>query len=194
MLFTEIDVAVCVIILVTMASGVLRGSLRDFFTTFNWLAAGAATYYFYPYTMTQIEGSFDNELLGNIIAVTLLYIAAFMLVTIISRGVIASLSGFQPGMVDRVFGLFFGFAKGVAIVSIIHYMFLLANNGEAPEWLTKGETYVVTSQGAAWIDNQLQDVIGGAGERLDEQAEAVEEVYDSVVEEGEMLTEEITQE
>ncbi len=174
-MFTPFDVLVSVIILVSIIVSFLRGFIKDLLSIFGYVGAAIITLYFFPYAVSIAQEHFKDSTVVNFVTVICLYLLVLTVIFIINATILKSLIAFRTGAVDRSLGLLFGFVKGLAIVSLIHYSVSLVAEDE-PEWLTEGETYSLTQTGADIVG----DIAGDYIKALKEQAEEGEYFSDEI--------------
>ena len=194
-MFTEFDVAVSVILLVTTITGVIKGAIKEVLSIISWGGAAVLTLYFYPYAPLYTEGYFSSSYSAGLAAVIGLFLLSLVICTGIATIINASLYSIREGIVDRLMGIMIGFLKGYVIVSAIHYIvFLSSENEEDPEWLSIGETYSFTKQGADFFDTQFRDFIIETKEGIDKYNRLSDEEIEEAIEDFKENDEEIIEE
>lgn len=179
MVFTELDVAVCLLVSICMLIAFLLGGARTVTGMGKWISTVIITLVFYPAAMKYAEGRFTNPLVGNVATVVMLFIAALITCTFFAIGIMTVLGKFKGSFTDRIFGLVIGFLLGAFIVSGGHFIAVFANDGKTPAWLKDGETYKYTEQGAKYFDelagHLLKDATAKLKAKQEEMAKRAEE-------------------
>ncbi len=157
-MFTLFDVIICVIILLTSVVAFMRGGARDMLSLISWVGAAILTIYFYPYLYSKIEGTFVSQTMNSLAAIVPSFIGFLIILSLISATILGSLVNVRLGILDRSFGAFVGFVKGLAIVSVLHFCIILMM-GEEPDWLRNGETYKLSHFGAEIVKDITTDLV-----------------------------------
>jgi len=157
-MFTEFDVFVCVIVVISTIMSFLRGFVKDFLGIVGWWGAAGITLVFYPYAASYTESLFRSSWLISVAAVIIVYIIALMFLSIINSMIIDNLREFRMGPVDRSFGMLFGLFKGLVIISVLHFT-IVTIAGNEPAWLKEGETFGLTEMGSDIIEDMFGDFI-----------------------------------
>lgn len=160
-MFTEIDVFVCVVLMITTVIAFLRGFLKDFMGLLSYAGAAAVTLLFYPHA-AEISGEvFKESAIMSVAAVILVFMVSLIFISIISAMILDNLRDFRLGALDRTLGVLYGLLKGFVIVSSLHYVVFVANQMDDPSWLKKGETFTLTKAGsdiiAVWLSKDKEN-------------------------------------
>ncbi len=199
--FTEIDIAVCVILSTSALIVFLLGGIRVLVGFAKWVGAAIITFLLFPQALEQTKGTFSNPMVGNVLLVVGLFVAALVICSIFAAGLMAAMGPFKRSLLDRLFGLVLGLAIGFYLVSVMHILFAtaMAKDGKEPEKLTHGATYKLTKYGA----DMLKDKAGGIFEKIlatleenkkltKEQAEGVKtKMKEMLNQEGKVIGEEV---
>src|SRR5687768_15936534 len=151
--FTLLDGILIFVMLVSAVLAMIRGFTREVFSIASWIAAAAATYFFWqdvlPYTQRYIED--ENIALGVTVAgiffITLLVVSLFTMR--ISDFVLDS----RAGPLDRMLGFFFGAARGLilVVIAVLFLNFFIAPE-QQPEWIAAAQT-------RPWLDDMGNDLM-----------------------------------
>ncbi len=180
-MFTEVDVFVTVVLMITTIVAFLRGFLKDIASLLNFGGAAIITLLFYPVTVEITGEVFRESVLINIAAVVLVFASTLILISIFTAMVLDNLRKMRLGVFDRTLGIIYGMLKGFAIVAVLHYGFYIANGQEDPKWLRKGETYGLTKMGSNMIEDWLREEEEKAKDRGDEfDGEPIQPMVDDV--------------
>lgn len=175
-MFTEFDVIVSVIVLISAVASIMRGFVKDFMSFVNWTGATIATLYFFPYAVSVFEQYFRDPFVGNVVSIIVVFVLSAGLITLLTSAMSERSREFRTSATDKFLGGLFGTLKGFIIVSVIHFsIFLVA--GEEPDWLKRGSTYGFTKYGADKIHAMAKDTIDEI-RREDDQKGTVIEGYD----------------
>ncbi|MCD4721531.1 MAG: CvpA family protein [Desulfobacula sp.] len=116
------DIVVIVIISFCLIRGLFKGVIGEMSGIIGVVAGfyGACTYY--PLITPYAEKWIENPGIRNIIAFFLLFCAILVIISLISVLIRKFLKLVFLGWVDRTFGLVFGAAKGLLVVSVLFIM------------------------------------------------------------------------
>ncbi len=173
-MFTEFDVIVCVIILISVVGSFIRGAAKDTLTLLGYLFAAWATLFFQPYAAALTDPLFKSPQMVNVAAIILIFIASLLLISLFNAMLLDSLRDFCKTPVDRSLGLLLGLGKGLVIVSLMHFA-ITSIAGKEPGWLEAGETYDLTRKGSEMADSWLGEYFEEKKEALQEEMEVIED-------------------
>ncbi len=116
------DILVVIIVAFCLIRGVFKGLIGEVSGIIGVVAAFYGAYTYYPLITVYGEKWIENSGFRNILAFFLIFCAILIVVGLVSLLIRKLLNLVFLGWVDRTFGLIFGAAKGVLIVSIIFIM------------------------------------------------------------------------
>ena len=153
-----LDLGVIAVIGLSAIFAFARGFVREALSIIAWVGAGFATLYGFNAVYAMVDPMVHNPLLSQLIAGFGLFVAALVVLTIIT-GVIAGTvrsSGLSP--IDRTLGFIFGVARGAFIVSLA-YLFLdvSVQKNDRPAWLRDAKSEPYLQQGADMLRNFLPE-------------------------------------
>lgn len=139
--FTMLDGILVFVMLVSAVLAMIRGFTREVFSIGSWVAAAAATYFFWkavlPYTQRYIED--ENIALGVTIAG--IFFITLLVVSLITMRISDFVLDSRAGPLDRTLGFIFGAARGLilVVVAFLFLNFFIAEERQ-PEWITQAAT------------------------------------------------------
>jgi membrane protein required for colicin V production len=153
-----LDLGVIAVIGLSAIFAFARGFVREALSIIAWVGAGFATLYGFNAVYAIVDPMVHNPLLSQLIAGFGLFVAALIVLTIIT-GVVAGTvrsSGLSP--IDRTLGFIFGVARGAFIVSLA-YLFLdvSVQKSDRPAWLRDAKSEPYLQQGADMLRNFLPE-------------------------------------
>ncbi len=116
------DILVVIIVAFCLIRGVFKGLIGEVSGIIGVVAAFYGAYTYYPLITVYGEKWIENAGFRNILAFFLIFCAILILVGLVSLLIRKFLNLVFLGWVDRTFGLIFGTAKGILIVSVIFIM------------------------------------------------------------------------
>jgi membrane protein required for colicin V production len=113
------DIIVIVIISFCLIRGAFKGFIGEISGIIGVIAAFYGAYTYYPMITIYGEKWIENSVIRNILAFFLIFCAVLIGIGFVSLLIRKLLNLVFLGWVDRTFGLIFGAAKGVLIISVI---------------------------------------------------------------------------
>src|SRR5215475_15729689 len=125
--FTNLDLAVIAIVLLSGLVAMYRGLTREVLSILSWAAAAAAVFYFIRYhrdVAEEVAKHFANPVQTSYIYVAqvaiggLIFLVVLIIVHLITARISDSVLDSRVGAIDRILGLAFGVARGFVLVGI----------------------------------------------------------------------------
>ncbi len=116
------DIVVIVIISFCLIRGLFKGVIGEMSGIIGVIAGFYGAYTYYPLITVYAEKWIENSGIRNLIAFFFLFCAILVMIGLISVLIRKFLKLVFLGWVDRTFGLVFGAAKGLLIVSVLFIM------------------------------------------------------------------------
>lgn len=131
---TAVDVAIVIILVVSLFIGLRRGFFREVLSLVSWVAALWAAYQLQRPVGAQFEGYIDQPLLRVIAAFTAVFVLVLFAFSYLSHRICLWLSVSGITGVDRSLGLLFGAARGALIIAVLILIALVMNFADGPWW------------------------------------------------------------
>jgi membrane protein required for colicin V production len=151
--FTLLDGILIFVVLISAVLAMIRGFTREVFSIGSWVAAAAATYFFWesvlPYTQRYIEDR--NLALGVTIAGV--FFVTLIVVSLITMRISDFVLDSKAGPLDRTLGFVFGAARGLVLVviAVLFLNFFIAPDHQ-PMWIAEAKT-------KPWLDSLGTDLM-----------------------------------
>jgi membrane protein required for colicin V production len=113
------DIIVIIIISYCLIRGAFKGLIGEVSGIIGVVAAFYGAYTYYPMITVYGEKWIENSGIRNILAFFLIFCAVLIIIGFVALLIRKFLNLVFLGWVDRTFGLMFGAAKGVLIISVI---------------------------------------------------------------------------
>ena len=113
------DIIIIVIVSFCLIRGAFKGLIGEISGIIGVVAAFYGAYTYYPMITVYAEKWIENSAIRDLAAFFLIFCAILLIVSLISLLIRKILNLVFLGWVDRTFGLIFGAAKGILIVSVI---------------------------------------------------------------------------
>lgn len=164
-MFSNYDVFVLIVILMSATLATYRGLVREFFSFISWVGAAVLTFIFYPIAGDLLKDSLRSSVVVSMVAVTVTYFAIFFLLSGLSALVLDFSRDVRGGPLDRSAGLLFGVFRGLFIVSLLHYCVVQVQGGPPP-WLEKSEFFKLSEGGSRLVASAIDEYVEASGERF----------------------------
>jgi membrane protein required for colicin V production len=160
--FTLLDGILLLVILVSAVLAMIRGFTREVFSIASWVAAAAATFFFYDDLLPYVRRYIDDENLSLGVTIAGLFFVTLLVVSLITMRISDFVLDSRAGPLDRVLGFAFGAARGLllVIIAVLFLNFFIAPDKQ-PVWIAEAQT-------KPWLDSLGQDLMN----RLPEDPEA----------------------
>ncbi len=131
---TLFDYAVLAIIGISVLLSVMRGFLREVLALLAWVVAFWMAALYAGEVAPLLPAGIPSAQLRMLAAYALVFFAALLVMTLLSITLGQFLRLLGVGMVDRMLGALFGFARGMVIVLALVVMAGLTRLPAQPEW------------------------------------------------------------
>jgi membrane protein required for colicin V production len=150
---TLFDIIVLGLLGVSALVGFVRGAVREITTVAAFILAAFAAVFALRFIGSMARAAIHPPWLGNITALLIVFLAVYVVLRVISGGMIRSLHNTKGlGMVDRLVGGGFGLIRGLIVLGLINMAIHLAPPATgAPGWITNAKLYPLTAKCAELI-------------------------------------------
>jgi membrane protein required for colicin V production len=187
--FTLTDGIVAAVILLSGLFAFFRGFVREFLAIAAWVGAALAALYGFRYARPIARQFITVDMVADGVAALVLFVAALVVLSIISGGLSRRVQNSQLSALDRSLGFIFGLARGAVLVCLA---LLVVNwavpRDQRPPWLAQARTLPVIEQGAQWLLNLIPReatsqtrAAADEGRRKAEAAAELKRTYDRLV-------------
>lgn len=112
-----IDVLFVAVLVLSLLVGIWRGLLRELLSIGSWLLAGYLAWRFHGLLMGPLEGVIDSAGARQAAALLLLFIAAVLVLALLSHLLVGLLARSPLRGTDRTLGAAFGVLRGVVLIA-----------------------------------------------------------------------------
>lgn len=116
--FNSVDLAILIIIGLSILIGVLRGATREVLGIAGWIGAFAIVFYGLPLFRPLGRQYIQSPMIADAVVAGILFICSLAVFILISRLISSSVKGSIFGSLDRSLGLVFGFVRGVVFICV----------------------------------------------------------------------------
>ncbi len=164
--FTFLDLAVVVVILLSVIYAISRGFVDETLSILAWAAAAFATLFFAPRVAPLLHSHFSRPWEGAAIA----YLGVFLVVLIplqfMSHRFAETVRRSEIGPIDRSLGAVFGLLRGLAIVGIAYLLFtVFVPVRDQPHWVSDARLLPLIQKSSDVIASIVPDQRSVAGRR-----------------------------
>lgn len=189
MVETSVNMFDAVVVGVLALSAILslfRGFVRELLSLGAWVGAGLITLYLFPDVASHIKPHVKSTMVASGFASMGTYIVALIVISMFNRMLLKFMkTGSEVGAMDNIFGLLFGVARGILLVSIGYFamsIMISEDTDKQPAWLKTSLTKPYVEQSAAWVAKLAPEYLAelsqlkedAAKERLEELEEETE--------------------
>ncbi len=155
---TLLDIILLVVMLISGLLAMIRGFMREVLSIAAWIAAAAATLYFYGRLLPFAKSYFNNDIVAAGAVVGGVFLGTLLIVSIVTVRISDMILDSRIGALDRTLGFLFGLARGLVIV-VVAYLFFdwLVPQKSQPTWVTGAKSRVVLAGTGDWLKSMLPD-------------------------------------
>ena len=110
---TLLDIILLSVMLISGLLAMIRGFMREILSIAAWIAAAAATLYFYKRLMPFAESYFNNQYVAAGAVIGGLFLGTLLIVSIITVRISDMILDSRIGALDRTLGFLFGLGRGL---------------------------------------------------------------------------------
>ena len=133
--------------------GSRKGFVLSLLSTSKWVLAYILTIYFFPKVKPYFKGLLDSEYALDITIGTTLFVLIIFFVLLLNKAISKVITYTGLGSVDKIFGFFFGIAKGyILLVCLFTALDVIYDSKKWPlnlkdsitfTWVEKGSIYLI---------------------------------------------------
>jgi membrane protein required for colicin V production len=152
-----LDIGVIAVIGLSAVFAFARGFVREALSIVAWVGAGFIALYGFNYVYALVDPMVKNPLLSQLIAGFGLFLAALIVLTIVTGIVARSVRASALSPIDRTLGFIFGLLRGAFIVSLAYLLVDIVQPAERPAWLKEAKSAPFLEKGAGMIRTVLPE-------------------------------------
>ncbi|MGZ8370383.1 MAG: CvpA family protein [Caulobacteraceae bacterium] len=140
---TTFDIIAVLILLVSAAVGWVRGATREVTTVVSLILAVLIAAYGLRYTGGFFRKAVDPDWLGNVAAIAVVFIIAYIALRLLSAALTKGVHSTQAlGTLDRVVGVGFGLVRALVLLGVFYLVFNAATPPDrVPRWIRNAAFY-----------------------------------------------------
>ncbi len=183
--FTVFDLMVLAVLAVSALLAFLRGFIHEVLAVLAWLGAIFAVFYGLPYVRPYAQDIIANPLIADIAAGAFIFIAALIVLSLVTRLMTTRVRDSALNALDRSLGFVFGLARGAVLVCLAYIALQwMMPPGRQPAWLAEARTRPLVASGAEFLRGLVPDE---AREQTADTANVTRDRARQVLESNEMM-------
>ena len=139
--FNQFDILIIILSILSMIYGYLRGIVKEILSILSILIAVYISINVYPKISLFLKEYIEIAILADSISFALMFLLIYSLINIFSNFVVSSISNTPLKILDKNFGILFGFFRALLIFSLLNILLnwtLWKKN--TPEWLNESRS------------------------------------------------------
>ena len=142
--FNQIDILVIIFTVISMVYGYSRGLIKEILSILSLLVSVYISVNVYPNISLFIKEYIEMAVLADSISFALMFLFLYSLINIFSNFIVASITNTPIRVLDKNFGILFGFFRALLIFSLLNILLYWTLWKESrPEWLNKSKSIVL---------------------------------------------------
>ena len=142
--FNQIDILIIILTIISMIYGYSRGLIKEILSILSLLISVYISINVYPNISLFIKEYIEMAVLADSISFALMFLFLYSLINIFSNFIVSSITNTPIRILDKNFGILFGFFRALLIFSLLNillYWTLWKKN--IPEWLNNSKSMVL---------------------------------------------------
>jgi membrane protein required for colicin V production len=161
---TAFDVAVILVVGLSMLVAFLRGAVRELLTIGTWLGAGVVAFYGFPYARELARRTMETEWLADAAALCVVFVVPLIAFKVAAAAFADHVQGGRVETADRVAGMAFGIVRGAVVVCAAYLaLTVLVAREEHPDWIKNALVLPYVEDGAALLSRLFPEDLAGRG-------------------------------
>ena len=142
--FNQIDILIIILTIISMIYGYSRGLIKEILSILSILVSVYISINVYPNISLFIKEYIEMAVLADSISFALMFLFLYSLINIFSNFIVSSITNTPIRILDKNFGILFGFFRALLIFSLLNillYWTLWKKN--IPEWLNNSKSMIL---------------------------------------------------
>ena len=142
--FNQIDILIIILTIVSMIYGYSRGLIKEILSILSILFSVYISINVYPNISLFIKEYIEMAVLADSISFALMFLFLYSLINIFSNFIVSSITNTPIRILDKNFGILFGFFRALLILSLLNillYWTLWKKN--IPVWLNNSKSMIL---------------------------------------------------
>ena len=142
--FNQIDILIIILTIISMIYGYSRGLIKEILSILSLLISVYISINVYPNISLFIKEYIEMAVLADSISFALMFLFLYSLINIFSNFIVSSITNTPIRILDKNFGILFGFFRALLIFSLLNillYWTLWKKN--TPVWLNNSKSMIL---------------------------------------------------
>ena len=142
--FNQIDILIIILTIISMIYGYSRGLIKEILSMLSLLVSVYISINLYPNISLFIKEYIDMAVLADSISFALMFLFLYSLINIFSNFIVASIINTPIRVLDKNFGILFGFFRALLILSLLNTLLYWTLWKEStPKWLNNSKSMIL---------------------------------------------------
>ena len=154
--FNQIDILIIILTIISMIYGYSRGLIKEILSILSLLISVYISINVYPNISLFIKEYIEMAVLADSISFALMFLFLYSLINIFSNFIVSSITNTPIRILDKNFGILFGFFRALLIFSLLNillYWTLWKKN--KPVWLNNSKSMILIN----YTSNKLIQIL-----------------------------------
>jgi membrane protein required for colicin V production len=161
---TAFDVAVLLVVGVSVIVSLMRGAAREALAIATWVGAGAVAWYGFGYLRELARKTIESPWLADVAAFCVAFIVPLLAFKLAAAMLADRLPGGRIALVDRAAGAAFGAARGAVIVCAVYLgLSMVLTPKEQPAWIRNSLVLPYVRDGAGLLQRWVPEKFARSG-------------------------------
>ena len=155
---SSFDIVFSIITILSLIKCYKKGFVLSLLSASKWLLAYVITLFLFPKAKPYVDDIIDNEYILDVTLGICLFIIVIFIILLINKGISRAVTYTGIGGLDKIFGFFFGFARGYVIsVCIFATVDIIYNSNKWPINFDKSLSFQLVEKGSNYLIKEFPD-------------------------------------
>ena len=155
---SSFDIIYITITVLSLIKCYKKGFVLSLLSASKWLLAYVITLFLFPKAKPYVDDIIDNEYILDVTLGICLFIIVIFIILLIIKGISRAVTYTGIGGLDKIFGFFFGFARGYVIsVCIFATVDIIYNSNKWPIDFDKSLSFQLVEKGSNYLIKEFPD-------------------------------------
>ena len=155
---SSFDIIYITITVLSLIKCYKKGFVLSLLSASKWLLAYVITLFLFPKAKPYVDDIIDNEYILDVTLGICLFIIVIFIILLINKGISRAVTYTGIGGLDKIFGFFFGFARGYIIsVCIFATVDIIYNSNKWPINFDKSLSFQLVEKGSNYLIKEFPD-------------------------------------
>ncbi len=142
--FNQIDILIIILTIISMIYGYSRGLIKEILSILSLLISVYISINVYPNVSLFIKEYIEMAVFADSISFALMFLFLYSLINIFSNFIVSSITKTPIRILDKNFGILFGFFRALLIFSLLNILlYWTLWKKDIPEWLNNSKSMIL---------------------------------------------------